>query len=93
MVSRIAVDALEACKDILINEIYESLKETPGHRCDIDVKFLDQFDGDPSICKISSVYLKDDVVFVDYSSYDLNEFSDTLELFTVDTVSEVLSCL
>ena len=91
MISEEAIDALESCKEIIINEIKRDLNHTPGNRCNIRVYYLDSYDGEPTMETITSVYLSGEQVMVDYEDIFGDKYSDPMELFTVDTVAEVLS--
>lgn len=99
MISQIAIDALEACKDILIDVLYKELKDTPGHRVEINVPIMgeqDYYSGNYSTDTITAVYLGEkeehDVVMVDYENYE-GEFRDPIELFNVGEIADVIDAL
>ena len=93
MISQKAIDALNECKNLLIDEVYNKLVNIDGQKKDVDVDFLNAFDGDCEIDGITAVYIKDDIVFFNYfDSYEM-DLEDPAELFTIDTIAEVLSQL
>ena len=93
LLSENAYNALEDAKGVLIYDIYRTLKDTPGGRTDINVDFLNNYDGDAEIDGITSVYIKDNTVFVDYFDSQTNDLSDPIELFTIDTIVEIIEQL
>lgn len=99
MVSQIVVDALEVCKDILIDVLYRELKETPGHRVEINVPTIggqDYSSGNYLTDTITAVYLGEkeghDVVMVEYENFE-EEFRDPIELFNVGEIADIIDAL
>ena len=99
MFNQTVIDALESCKEILINELYKELKETPGHRVEINVLIVgeqDYYSDNYTTNTITAVYLgeKDehDVVMVDYESFE-EEFRDPIELFKIGEIADVIDAL
>ena len=93
MISQKAIDTLNECKTLLIDEIYDRLINIDGQKKDVNVDFLGAFDGDSEIDGITSVYIKDDMVFFNHFDSHEIDLEDPAELFTIDTIAEVLSKL
>lgn len=91
MISQKVINALNECKNLLIDEIYDRLVNIDGQKKDVNVDFLDAFDGDSEIDGITAVYIKDDTVFFNYFDSYENNLEDPAELFTIDTLCEILS--
>ena len=97
MISQIAIDALEACKDVLIDVLYKELKSTPGNRTEIFVPIMgkqDYYCGNYSTNTITAVSIdkEHDVVMVDYESFD-EQFRDPIELFNIGEIADIIDAL
>lgn len=91
MISESVLDVLESCRETAIQEIREDLLKCK--HIDMEVYFLDNTDDEPSICCVKSVYLKDNSIIVEYEDYGGKTLSDSIELFTIDTIIDILSNL
>jgi len=88
MISEKSIDALESCRNILIEEIRQDLANTKGHSVEIGVCFLN---GSIDVDIIRTVYLDGDDIKVDYEDDCGQRYTDSIELFSVDELSNILS--
>jgi len=97
MLNTVVIEALESCKEILVHELYEELKRTPGNRTEINVPIMgeqDYYCGDYSTNTITAVSIdkEHDVVMVDYESFE-EEFRDPIDLFNVGEMADIIDAL
>ena len=88
MISEKAIDALESCRNILIEEIRQDLENTKGHSVEVGICFLN---GSVDVDIIRTVYLDGEDIKVDYEDDCGQIYTDSIELFSVDELSNILS--
>lgn len=97
MQSSVINDALSGFRELLFSEIADELRNTQGKKVEVNLSIPSTIDEDRSYHNIiKSVYLDDESgsVMVDYTDDDLeDDYTDSIDCFSVDEILEIINAL
>lgn len=96
MINTVIEEAFSDFREIIFLELQEELKNTPGHKVEINLALpcnIDEERYHHNIIKAISLNKAGEVVADYCDDVDGEEYTDTLDLFTVDELLEIINAI